>query len=193
MQALKIVKIIRLNQREGLIRARLAGFAQATGDILVFLDSHIEASQGWLEPLIDPIVKNRTTVVTPLIDSINDQTLEYRIPTSTHINVGGFTWDLRFTWHSLPKRDKQLQKHYLDPARSPTMAGGLFAISREYFEYLGTCLLSINERLFVVMLKLIFELIFLSIFILDDEGMEIWGGENLEISFRIWMCGGEYD
>lgn len=47
------------------------------------------------------------------------------------------------------------------PLRTPTMAGGLFAIDRDYFNKIGKY----------------------------DEGMDIWGGENLEMSFRVSRAG----
>ncbi len=47
-----IVKIVNLKKRSGLIRTRMEGAKVATGDILVFLDAHIEANVNWLPPLI---------------------------------------------------------------------------------------------------------------------------------------------
>ena len=46
------VKIIRQEKRQGLMRSRMAGIRASTADVLVFLDSHIEAGIGWLEPLL---------------------------------------------------------------------------------------------------------------------------------------------
>ena len=59
------VKVIRQEKRQGLMRSRMAGIRASKADILVFLDSHIEAGIGWLEPLLfrieeDPKVIKRT-------------------------------------------------------------------------------------------------------------------------------------
>jgi glycosyltransferase involved in cell wall biosynthesis len=57
------VKILRQEKRQGLMRSRMAGIRAAQAEVLVFLDSHIEAAIGWLEPLLfriqdDPKVRD---------------------------------------------------------------------------------------------------------------------------------------
>ncbi|KAF6209672.1 hypothetical protein GE061_015421 [Apolygus lucorum] len=54
------------------------------------------------------------------------------------VNVGGFDWNLQFNWHVVPEREKKRHKNAAEPVHSPTMAGGLFSIDREFFIKLGT-------------------------------------------------------
>uniref|UniRef100_H0WYC3 Polypeptide N-acetylgalactosaminyltransferase n=1 Tax=Otolemur garnettii TaxID=30611 RepID=H0WYC3_OTOGA len=103
----------------------------------------------------------RKTVVCPIIDVISDDTFEYMA--GSDMTYGGFNWKLNFRWYPVPQREMDRRKGDRTlPVRTPTMAGGLFSIDRDYFQEIGTY----------------------------DAGMDIWGGENLEISFRIWQCGG---
>ncbi|THD23572.1 Polypeptide N-acetylgalactosaminyltransferase [Fasciola hepatica] len=162
MKQLGIVKIVRTNVRTGLIRARLVGAHASTAEVLTFLDSHIECTPGWLEPLLDRIKSNYTNVVTPVIEIINTEDFSMGITRSKDVQVGGFGWGLTFTWHMPPSRDRDRPGAPYSPIRSPTMAGGLFSIHRDFFKLLGEY----------------------------DAGMEVWGGENLELSFKTWMCGG---
>uniref|UniRef100_H3D7P5 Polypeptide N-acetylgalactosaminyltransferase n=1 Tax=Tetraodon nigroviridis TaxID=99883 RepID=H3D7P5_TETNG len=154
------VRVLRNQKREGLIRGRMIGAAQASGEVLVFLDSHCEVNQMWLQPLLAPIRQDRRTVVCPVIDIISADTLSY---SPSPIVRGGFNWGLHFKWDPVPPAELKSPQGPVGPIRSPTMAGGLFAINRKYFNEIGQY----------------------------DAGMDIWGGENLEISFRIWMCGGQ--
>lgn len=158
------VRVLHLKERHGLIRARLAGAQIAKGDVLTFLDSHVECNVGWLEPLLDRIHLNRKKVACPVIEVISDKDLSYM--TVDSFQRGIFTWPMNFGWKPIPP--DVIEKNKIkesDIIRCPVMAGGLFSIDKKYFFELGTY----------------------------DPGLDVWGGENMEISFKVWMCGGEIE
>ncbi|KAF7214321.1 N-acetylgalactosaminyltransferase 7 isoform X1 [Nothobranchius furzeri] len=162
-----LVKLFRNEKREGLIQARSIGAKKATkGQVLIYLDAHCEVGINWYAPLVAPISKDRTVCTVPLIDSIHGQT--FVIEPQGGGDQNGFArgaWDWSMLWKRIPlgDREQKLRKTQTEPYRSPAMAGGLFAIERDFFFELG----------------------------LYDPGLQIWGGENFEISYKIWQCGGQ--
>uniref|UniRef100_A0A8P4G2F7 Polypeptide N-acetylgalactosaminyltransferase n=1 Tax=Dicentrarchus labrax TaxID=13489 RepID=A0A8P4G2F7_DICLA len=102
------VRILRMEQRSGLIRARLRGAAATKGQVITFLDAHCECTVGWLEPLLARIKEDRTAVVCPIIDVISDETFEYMA--GSDMTYGGFNWKLNFRWYPVPQREMDRRK-----------------------------------------------------------------------------------
>ncbi|CAH8526865.1 unnamed protein product [Schistosoma turkestanicum] len=186
----------------------MIGARNATGEILVFLDAHVETLNHWLEPLIVQLIslrkqyhqhdqhdqqqsnvqsqpneerisglpyKPKHFIVSPMILSMSDKSDYNNIEENFYL--GGFSWDLIFRWHHIHEMDNvtpslliqsnQTSDPYrlLYPRKTPALAGGLFATWRDDFFHYGGY----------------------------DEEMSIWGGENIELSLRTWMCHGQIE
>uniref|UniRef100_A0A8C1ADV1 Polypeptide N-acetylgalactosaminyltransferase n=1 Tax=Cyprinus carpio carpio TaxID=630221 RepID=A0A8C1ADV1_CYPCA len=79
------------------------------------------------------------------------------------LSAQGFDWELWCRYLNPPKSWWNLNNSSA-PIRSPALIG-CFVVDREYFAEIG----------------------------LLDEGMEIYGGENVELGVRVWQCGGSVE
>ncbi|KAG5668769.1 hypothetical protein PVAND_016696 [Polypedilum vanderplanki] len=167
-EALKLpkVKIVRSPIRIGLMKARMLGAVNAQGPALIFMDAHMEVTKGWLEPLLDRLRINRNNTAISSVETISHQTLGvtyHRDP--KNIPVTGFDWNLIFNWKHPPESEQRRRQNPNDPIVSPTMLGAFFVIDKNFFKELG----------------------------MYDPEFEIWGAENLELAFKVWMCHGRVE
>ncbi|XP_014716587.2 polypeptide N-acetylgalactosaminyltransferase 9 isoform X1 [Equus asinus] len=76
----------------------------------------------------------------------------------------GYNWGL-WCMYIIPPQDWLDRGDEAAPIRTPAMIGCSFVVDREYFGDIG----------------------------LLDPGMEVYGGENVELGMRVWQCGGSME
>eukprot|EP00428_Durinskia_dybowskii_P010679 CAMPEP_0170282788 /NCGR_PEP_ID=MMETSP0116_2-20130129/41422_1 /TAXON_ID=400756 /ORGANISM="Durinskia baltica, Strain CSIRO CS-38" /LENGTH=252 /DNA_ID=CAMNT_0010534147 /DNA_START=46 /DNA_END=801 /DNA_ORIENTATION=- len=159
------IRVITNPHRIGLTQSKVVGAQGAKGDILIFLEPHCVMTPYWLEAMLSRMMQvPKTTVVIPVIDIIQEYKegrTAQQLYQKAGIAVGNFKIEsLEFGWMSLLQRNSSYSDP--EPYPAPAMPGGIFGIWRSWWEESGTY----------------------------DEEMGEWGGENIEMSLRLWRCGG---
>lgn len=124
----------------------------------------MEVTAGWLEPLLDRFTDSMTVLAFPKVSSIDGKTLQVYLNNENAGAMGGFDWNMDFKWIDVNWYEEGVGKKTptWDPKPSPTIIGATHAMSKKFFIQLG----------------------------MYDYMFDIWGGEDVELSFKYWLCGG---
>ena len=148
-------------------------FHDNTVSTLVFLDGHVVVSPQWLAPLVHTLSLNPTAVAYPALDVIDPASGGFVKAGNV---VGGFSWALDFRWEDASNASRLPSFSSSSETGTGTGTGtgseddvllspaapGIFAIKTSYYTRLDGL----------------------------DTNLKPYGLENIELSLRVWRCGG---
>lgn len=118
------VKLVRNVEVTGLIRAKAAGAAVATGDLIVFFDCHVAPQGDWYREFLRASAENYRRIVVPVITNLDIDT--WRETNRNHGHAKCYlTWDADFKW-------VKTRGNYM-----PVLSGGLLGISHRWWNETG--------------------------------------------------------
>lgn len=139
--------------------------------MLVFVDAHVVVSKQWLIPLVHTLEQNPSSIVYPQIDVIDRSSGAF---VQSDDMIGSFDWSLKFKWELLTdimtkQRIPVAYQNHIDHLEnnsntatlSPASPGILAISTKRYSDLNGF-----------------------------DASLKPYGTENIELSLRVWLCGG---
>ena len=160
------IKWIANEKKKGCAGSRLEGIAQATAEVIVVVDSHIEMySNTWAQHLLLPILENPRTLAMQTLDKIDDRPghVRHNTPTGQAFGIINDSFLFGYQVGRFDSAGPNFAEHTSNrlPFQTPFAPGSLFAIRRDEFYRLGGY----------------------------DAGLAVWGGENVELTMKVWRCG----
>ena len=149
----------RNNKSVGIAHCRYTGIRSATSEIIVILDSHIEVSETWLEPLLHILESKPRSLAVPLVDMLNENWypgfIQYPIKPYIYEFTFGYTL-LHWGEGGPPELDRG------QPFPSPSLGGGaIVAYKSTLVDFYPK---GVTEEY-------------------------LWGIENNRLALRAWLCG----
>ncbi|KAK4320486.1 hypothetical protein Pmani_008652 [Petrolisthes manimaculis] len=130
--------------------------------VSVIITFHNEARSTLLRTIYSVLHRTPTHLLTDII-LVDDSSDDGEYSDGSEYSYDGFDWDLNFRWVALTKEERILQNtHPTNVYSSPVVAGGVFLVGRVWWN-------TIQKY---------------------DTELNVWGSENIEISFKSWQCGG---
>lgn len=159
------LKLVRNERSLGLMMARQKGIDATISQYFIVLDGHIEVTPGWLEPIIYRLVQQPNALLTSHIGVIDRETFHFSIGRHDQVFIWFDQLTLGEQWVPYTEDFIKTRNGSVEPIDYVLIPGMMVAMRKAFFLQLGGF----------------------------DPGMEVWGTEHMELSVKVWLCGGRVE